>query len=153
MKATFAKLLTAPGFRYANVAFTIFAAYLLLSFYISASYSQGANFRKSIFFVQCLPSQWEDHTKGASQPRLTRDFDLDENFVWNFDLDAQEQGINDKYNELGISEHDMMVDVTMALNIKHWKEQGIRIFTYLDDEAGYEKTSVQSIRAASKRST
>ena len=45
----------------------------------------------------------------------------------------------------------MKDDVTIALSIKHWREQGICIFTYLDDEAEDEKTSVQSIRAASKR--
>ena len=59
--------------------------------------------------------------------------------------------MNYKDNELGISEHDMKDDVTIALSFKHWREQGICIFTYLDDEAGDEKTSVQSIKAASKR--
>ena len=37
-------------FWYANVSFTIFAPYLLLSFYIFATYLQGANLCKSIFF-------------------------------------------------------------------------------------------------------
>ena len=39
-------------FWYANVSFTIFAPYLLLSFYIFATYLQGANLCKSIFFLQ-----------------------------------------------------------------------------------------------------
>ena len=39
-------------FWYANVSFTIFAPYLLLSFYIFATYLKGANLCKSIFFLQ-----------------------------------------------------------------------------------------------------
>ena len=34
--------------------------------------------------------------------------------------------------------------------VKHWREQGIRIFTYLDDGAGAEK-SLDTARAASKK--
>ena len=45
----FAKLFTPPVFWYASVAFTIFAPYLLLSFYIFATYLQEANLGKSIF--------------------------------------------------------------------------------------------------------
>ena len=37
-------------FWYANMSFTIFAPYLLLSFYIFATYLQGANLCKSIIF-------------------------------------------------------------------------------------------------------
>ena len=47
--AKFAKLFTPPVFWYAGVAFTIFAPYLLLSFYIFATYLQEANLGKSIF--------------------------------------------------------------------------------------------------------
>ena len=46
---TFAMLFLTPCFWYANVAFTIFAIYLLLSIYIFATYLQGANLCKSIF--------------------------------------------------------------------------------------------------------
>ena len=38
VNATFAWLFTPPIFWYANQAFTIFAPYLLLSFYIFATY-------------------------------------------------------------------------------------------------------------------
>ena len=38
VNATFAWLFTPPVFWYANVVFTIFAPYLLLSFYIFATY-------------------------------------------------------------------------------------------------------------------
>ena len=34
--------------------------------------------------------------------------------------------------------------------VKHWREQGIRVFTYLDDGAGAEK-SLDTARAASKK--
>ena len=42
---------TPSVFWYANVSFTIFAPYLLLSFYIFATYLRGANLCKSIFFL------------------------------------------------------------------------------------------------------
>ena len=41
---------TSSLFWYANMSFTIFAPYLLLSFYIFATYLQGANLCKSIIF-------------------------------------------------------------------------------------------------------
>ena len=43
---------TPSVFWYANVSFTIFAPYLLLSFYIFATYLRGANLCKSVFFFR-----------------------------------------------------------------------------------------------------
>ena len=55
INAPFAWLLTRPVFFwYANVSFTIFAPYLLLSFYFFATYLQGANFCKSILFFRLV---------------------------------------------------------------------------------------------------
>ena len=51
INAKFALLFSPPVFWSANVSFTIFAIYLLLSIYKSATYMQGAaNLCKSIFF-------------------------------------------------------------------------------------------------------
>ena len=51
INAKFAQLFSPPVFWSANVSFTIFAIYLLLSIYKSATYMQGAaNLCKSIFF-------------------------------------------------------------------------------------------------------
>ena len=44
-------------FWYANVAFTIFASDLHLSFYICTTYLQGANLKSFFFFVQSLVGQ------------------------------------------------------------------------------------------------
>ena len=51
INAKFAQLFSPPVFWSANVSFIIFAIYLLLSIYKSATYMQGAaNLCKSIFF-------------------------------------------------------------------------------------------------------
>ena len=57
-----------PRFGNANVAFTIFAIYLIISIYIFATYLQGANLCKPFFRPVFDSSKGKRLSKGVNPP-------------------------------------------------------------------------------------